>query len=241
MKRFNLFFIIIVLCLIGCGNVNKSDAEPMISKEIIEENEDVKKTEVEENDSSNNLNDKEIVSESFFFSPDIEVQNVIVSSTIPDLPDKMNLLITNIASYSNGNLYELRLDYSNEFSCRTYDGWDRRNLGYFYVEYNLIYRIKENEFNEIGTWSEEELKSKGTIVCQESSLEDKLGVEESGFHETIDVDGKICTYKSYYNNVETDFYEGFIWEKGQGLVNYYSGYGAQSFYLDIKLDDNDCE
>ena len=37
-----------------------------------------------------------------------------------------------------------------------------------------------------------------------------------------------------YTAVETDFFEGFIWEKGKGLVEYYSGYGAQSFYLDIK-------
>lgn len=184
-----------------------------------------------------NIEDTEMVSETFFFSPDTEVQKVVVSSTIPDLPDqKTDLLVTNLASYPNGKLYELRLDYSNEFSCEDWyePEWDRRHLGYFYVEGNTIYRIKEYEADEFNTCSEEALKSKGTIVCQESSVEDRLGAEEKGFHEIIDVDGNICTYKSYYNNVETDFFEGFIWEKGKGLVEYYSGYGAQSFYLDIK-------
>ena len=183
------------------------------------------------------IEDTEMVSETFFFSSDTEVQKVVVSSTIPDLPDqKTELLVTNLASYPNGNLYELRLNDSNEFSCGDWyePEWDRRHLGYFYVEGNTIYRINEYETDEINTWSEEELKSKGTIVCQESSVEDRLGAEEKGFHEIIDVDGNICTYKSYYNNVETDFFEGFIWEKGKGLVEYYSGYGAQSFYLDIK-------
>lgn len=218
MKRFNLLFIMIIsLCLISCGSVEKSDAGLAVSEGIIDEGK---------------------ASESFFFSSNTEKQKVIVTSTIPDLPDRMDLLVTNIASYPDGNLYELRLDYNNEFPCRSYDGWDRRDLGYFYVEENLIYRIKEDEADDIDTWSEEELKSKGTIVCQESPLEDKLGIDESGFHEAIDIDGNFCIYKSYYNNVETDFYESFTWEKGKGLVNYYSGYGAQSFHLDIRPDDN---
>lgn len=239
MKRFNLFFTItIVLCLISCGNPENLNTESTVSEEIIEEKKDVKKIEKEGRISSNDLNDKEIVAESFFFSPGIEEQRVNIVSTIPDLPNKMDLLINHIESYPKGDLYELRLDYEQEFSSKNYDGWDRRNLGYFYVEGNLIYRVKENEADEICTWSEEELKNSGTIVCQESPLEDKLGVEARGFHETIDIDGNSCIYKSYYNNVETDFYEGFIWEKGKGLVNYYSGYGAQSFYLEIDLDDN---
>lgn len=215
MKRFNLFLIMaILLCFIGCGNPEKLNTESTISEDII-------------------------AAESFFFSPGIEAQRVNIVSTIPDLPNKMDLLIIHIKSYPKGDLYELRLDYENEFSSRDYDGWDRRNLGYFYVEENLIYRVKENEADGICTWSEEELKNTGTIVCQESPLEDKLGEEARGFHETIDIDGNFCIYKSYYNNVETDFYEGFIWEKGKGLVNYYSGYGAQSFYLEINPDDKE--
>ncbi len=199
--------------------------------------------------------------ESYWFSSDQKVQRVHVEASISDdLPDEMNLLITHVAEYTNGNLYELCLDYDKEFSCREYDGWDRRRLGYFYVEGDSIYRVRviEKEFapafeqtgtsgrtdaitedEDITAWSEADFKSRGALVCQDSSMEDKLGKEETGFHETIEIDGDRSIYNDYYNRVETDFYECFTWEKGKGLVRYYSGYGAESLHLELTVTDDD--
>ena len=249
MKKFYLFLTIIAtsLCLVGCGDKEKSDAK---SSEHMQE------SNAESSDDTGRSD-----TESYWFSSGIEAQRVNIETLISDeVPNEMKLLVTHIASYSNGDLYELRLDYNEEFSCRSFDGWDRRHLGYFYVEEDCIYRVRviDEEFKsafdssdtvsrtdaiteneDITTWSEEDLKSKGTIVCQNTQMEDKLGKEEKGFHEVIEIDGNQSVYRSYYNRVETDFYEYFTWERGKGLVYYESGYGAASLQLKITLADDD--
>lgn len=51
--------------------------------------------------------------------------------------------------------------------------------------------------------------------------------EEKGWHEEIMVEGTVCTYRSYNDLTETGYYERFVWEKGKGLIEYKSGFGAE--------------
>lgn len=220
-----IVFILILLAgalsLISCGDIEKEDAE------------------------------------AYWFPSDMEVQRVNVETSISgEVPGEMGLLVTHVASYPDGNLYELRLDYNEEFTCRSYDGCDRRHLGYFYVEEDSVYRVRVidegfkasfdtsdtadgtaviTQNDDITTWSEQDLKSKGTIVCSNRDIDDRIEKEEQGFHEVIETDGNCSMYQSWYNRVETDFYERFTWERGKGLVYYESGYGAASFNLEITL------
>lgn len=240
MKKLFLFLGILLtsLCLVSCGAIDGDTDQPDIG-------------------ASENMDESD--TEAYWFPSDMEVQRVHIETSISDdLSDEMDLLITQIAGYTDGNLYELRLDYDKEFSCREFDGWDRRHLGYFYVEGNNIYRVRviEKEFTpafdeagmpartdaitedeDITAWSEEDFKTRGALVCQDSPMEDVLGKEEKGFHETIEIDGNRSMYNDYYNRAETDFYECFTWEKGKGLVRYYSGYGAASLQLELIVTD----
>lgn len=43
----------------------------------------------------------------------------------------------------------------------------------------------------------------------------------------LEVKGNERVYHSYNNQIETGFYESFIWEKNIGLISYESGYGAE--------------
>ena len=38
---------------------------------------------------------------------------------------------------------------------------------------------------------------------------------------------QVCTYRSYNDLTETGYYERFVWEKGKGLIEYKSGFGAE--------------
>lgn len=66
----------------------------------------------------------------------------------------------------------------------------------------------------------------------------KLGEDESGFHSYLEVKGDKREYHSYNNQVSTGYYESFIWEKGKGLINYRSGYGAESNSIELQLINN---
>ena len=109
---------------------------------------------------------------------------------------------------------------------RYFYGRDRFFLGYFYVSEDKIYRIDENKMEEVNIKNEEDFIARGTVVCQEMGKEDSLK-EEKGWHEEIMVEGTVCTYRSYNDLTETGYYERFVWEKGKGLIEYKSGFGAE--------------
>lgn len=132
----------------------------------------------------------------------------------------------------DGNLYELKLDYAEEIPE------DRGTIGYFYVQEDKIYKINAtedslNQFRESG-----ELPSDSVIVCQEEGYEDSLGELEKGDHQYLEVDGDKRVYHSYNNQVESGYYETFTWELGKGLINYRSGYGAESDSIELNIISN---
>ena len=183
--------------------------------------------------------EEECLSDNYFYANGTEVQRVNVKSTFThELPDEMDLVIKHMESYSEGDLYELYLDYEEEFPGRFDDGWDRLHLGYFYVCEDKIYRVKQTDDEDITTWDETDFCTKGSLVCCEEQVEDMLEEDEIGFHERIDVDGELRTYVSYENYGNTNFFEGFTWEKEKGLVSYRCGYGALSMYLEIYPSEN---
>lgn len=176
-----------------------------------------------------------------FFSEGLTTQRMNVNTSFEsELPDKMDLCINQVLEFQEGALYELRLDYENDFSGRVDENGDRLHLGYFYVENDRIFRIRETDADNIITCSAEELKEKGTLVCSPNSVVDK-SEGEKGFHERIETDADICTYFSYNDTIETGFFENITWERGKGLVKYESGYGAMRDYLGLSRSENTSE
>lgn len=128
----------------------------------------------------------------------------------------------------NGILYSIKILDEDKFY---YDdgeagqyGKKRLDLGYFYVQAEKIYLIRDVEIDSDIT--EKELIKYGKVVCQPEPKEDILDPEEKGRHESIGIIGDQCISGWYQNYIETDWWESFIWQKGLGLVEYKSGRGA---------------
>ena len=121
---------------------------------------------------------------------------------------------------NNENLYELVLDKIDSVPD------DRLSLGYFYVDGKTIYRLKTST-ERSGVITQEDILKNGDIVCNDKPIIDNQQDEGKGIHYKLDVyDGK-CESNYYNNQVETGYYETFVWELGKGLVEYSSGFGAE--------------
>ena len=150
-----------------------------------------------------------------------------------NMPEVAEVVINEIGRGENGVLYSAKINIDADFEERYSLGFDRFQLGYFYVMRDKIYLIKNQEV--VDTFQkEEELIKAGTVVCQE--IEKKDSIEgEKGWHEYITVSGDICEFHSYNDLVETGYYEGFAWERGKGLISYWSGFGAGRDSIDLEL------
>ncbi len=133
----------------------------------------------------------------------------------------LELSIAKVEAFAEGNLYQLQIKYDKELQGRW--GIDRRDLGLFLVMGDRIYKV---DATKEAPYTVEDIISTGTLVCSKENKEDTLGEEEKGGHEYIVADGNRVEYHGYNTLVETGYYECFIWEKGKGLVEYRSGYGA---------------
>lgn len=143
----------------------------------------------------------------------------------------LGLLVNHIMDFENAKLFELKVDYNEDFSVRYSIGWDRLFLGYFYVTDKTILFFRDPQILNDG---ENAILKYAAVVCQEEAMDDKLAQDEKGFHEYIEVDGDQIIYNGYNNLVETGFFERFVWKKGIGLESYVCGFGA---YKDaIQLD-----
>lgn len=180
----------------------------------------------------------------YFFPKDLHTAKYNIRSNLDMLETKheIELMIIPVESSESGTIYELRLDCDEEFRGRNYYGWDRCSLGYFYVQDDKIYYIGHLYIGQLYTGkeiasiiSEEGLMEKGVVVCQEEGLEDPLSEDEKGWHEYLLADGNRREYHGYNNLVETGYYENFIWEKGKGLVEYVSGWGAERDSINLSL------
>jgi hypothetical protein len=60
---------------------------------------------------------------------------------------------------------------------------------------------------------------------------------EPGWHHYVTVNGDIIESHSYDKQVESGYYETFIWEKGRGLIYYASGYGAERDSIELTIKD----
>lgn len=191
-----------------------------------------------------------------FFFPDgagtkqVEAKNTFFVDDEENLiPTESRLLVEELVNYPDGTLYAIKLDCKEEFSARydlssgdLYSGeslwngyWDRLHLGYYLVQGNTIYRVREQDsIDDIESWSEQEIIENAVIVCNESGVPDCLGKEEQGYHQGVNAAGALRNYYCYYyvkDGGGTYFFEGITWEKGKGMVKYYAGYGALRDFL----------
>ena len=155
--------------------------------------------------------------------------------------DRMNIevkmRITKVQSLGKGNLYELVIDIPD--SRGSYRG-EQRNLGLFYVQAEEIYFIRDSEAKEEYQTADEFISS-AILVCNENGKEDPLAEDEEGWHEGIRVEGDGRIYYCCNTLVTTGYFEHFKWEKGIGLVEYWSGYGAFADGIELYLEETSSE
>ena len=141
--------------------------------------------------------------------------------------------ITMIKEYEEGDLYKLAIEPIGTL------GEERLNI-YLYVTEDKIYRLWSytNQEDEIIEFynddkmlikylnTDEKLVENGEVVCQseEVSEETEPGVDYSILYTEDKVIYSRCDKRE---NGEPGFYEWFTWEKGVGLVDYGSGFGAE--------------
>ncbi len=188
-----------------------------------------------------NLYEKENIENHFFFGSEqrISYTSEFTFSSADYLPDKVVLAVTELLSFDNGVLYEMKIDYNIDFPGRIDYEWDRFHLGYFYVLNDKIYMLRgDHILDEIK--SEDYIVSNGELVCQNEELADP-NADVKGMHKYILVNGDRREYHSYNDLTETGFYETFIWQSDVGLVNYRSGYGAAKDGIVLLIDQENLE
>ena len=214
MKKALIIILTIGLTFTGCAKLNNTSN---ISKQY---------------DKVNNLKTPAQIS-SFFFKDNVSQLNYKGSFLFDDdLEKDVKMHISEVANLKYGKLYELKLDAIEGIPN------DRLNLGYFYVQKDKIYKIQPTEENLSKLKTSEELPNDSVIVCQNKEIKDTLSEDESGWHHYMELNGNKREYHSYNNKVETGYYESFIWEKNKGLINYRSGYGAESDSIELQLSND---
>lgn len=168
----------------------------------------------------------------FFINEGEQVYNARFSELSSNNEVEVKLLTEMVKEYENGILYEVKI--SSDKEVQDVYGTDRLNLGYFYVQSDKIYLIKD-ESVQGETMTEAELVGKGIIICQENEKKDLLLEDEKGWHEYILVDGDRREYHGYNTLVETGYYERFIWEAEKGLIEYKSGFGAENYDIQLSI------
>lgn len=82
---------------------------------------------------------------------------------------------------------------------------------------------------------EDKLPTGSNIVCQEKEIKDYLNHKQKGLHQYLLVKGNLREYHSYNNEVESGYFETYIWERHTGLKYYKSGYGAEKNLVELEL------
>lgn len=137
------------------------------------------------------------------------------------IEENINIHIKLIKEYPQGFLYQFELLGLENLKA------DRICMHFFVTE-DKIYRL-----NTLYDYSGEALSSdfimdNSEIVCQESETDNLK-------NSSITLNGAQITFSKTEtkNNGEVGFYEWFTWEKGKGMVEYGSGYGAERDVLYI--------
>lgn len=178
-------------------------------------------------DKTTEINDTTKVKNPFFFENNDLLLNYSAKISFDEVIESdIKLYVNEIATFKYGKLYELKIDPVNGIP------YDRVCLGCFYVQEDKIYKIEGN-LNKLG--SNDEILNDSEIVCQNKRMEDALNKDEPGWHHYIEVSGDKIEYHAYDNQISTGYYESYVWEKGQGLIYYKSGYGAESESIELRL------
>ena len=133
-----------------------------------------------------------------------------------------------VINLNNGKIYSIKIITDSDIPN------ERKSLGYFYVTKEKIYKINL-DVNIIEKAKNDEIILKNSsVVYQKQSKNDKLGKKVKGFHENIVINKNKVIYNSYNNEVETGYYESFIWDNEGKLKEYKSGYGAERDSIELK-------
>jgi hypothetical protein len=178
-----------------------------------------------------------------FYSADIQYIDVDTVTTING-----ELELQWLKEYNNGNLYKLMVEPDGNII--DYLG-NERLIIYFYVTADKIYRLwsyvvqdgkliefYNNDILLIETLNtDEKLIENGELVCCTEDKTDESELSEVGKHVTIVQQGEQITYNrvDIGESGNREFYETFVWVKGNGLVEYKSGYRMEA---DILYIDN---
>lgn len=177
------------------------------------------------------VNTNEAIKNPFFFQDNVLKVKYKARFTFPSkeiFPNEIDLLIIKVLNFENGTLYKLKINCNEDFGNQTYyDFSDRFNLGYFYVQKDKILLIKDSALDIDELKTEADILNKYKVVCQDEELKDKFKKNQKAWHEYILVDDNKREYYGYNNQIETGYYEKFVWEYGKGLVEYKSGFGAE--------------
>lgn len=95
------------------------------------------------------------------------------------------------------------------------------------LNYKGTFSFNDITENISGLINSNKLLEDNAIVCQDIDIKDSIEEGALGWHHYLEVKGNERVYHSYNNQIETGFYESFIWEKNIGLISYESGYGAE--------------
>ena len=173
------------------------------------------------------------VKNQFFFPADqssagyqVEFEDV---ETIELISKEADLYIEKINQLEDGAIYHLYFDGETNIPL------NNLNLGNFYVMKDKIYKLNCSDEDIEKIKSSSDIPSGSSIVCNEQEVKDPLSENERGWHESIDVDDETRSYHGYSTQTETGYYESFVWEKGVGLIEYRSGYGAGREFFEMKL------
>ena len=229
MKRIAIVLpVLVLLVLAGCGEngvVTYNDKDEVKKSiegiEISQENfpddtlRDYVADEFDENDDG-------------FLSDNEYVYNVdcFLEEDISEVP----LKVLEVASYKNGNVYNIRIDYDD---CEGRYFWgvtDRFNLGVFYVTDENIYWISDAE--DVPT--EEEFRSNGFVIYSNEDSEQNIDGEKI----TIENSDDTCRCVISNTLTESGFYSIFEWSKDRELTYYSSGYGAGGDLIELELEKN---
>lgn len=237
-KSIIVFLVIMVLAVVGCNNeqtVNskENDHEVEIIKDVKETQvvEEARKSEetekVQEVEELNEVEEiektQEIRKNPYFFNETydaIECEGEFLYEVDRER-EKVTVRIDKIKELQKGTLYELRIENCTKIR----DG--RFSLGYFYVEADRIYELGGGK-EEMERFIEDNILPERTdISCQEQPLDDPLLEDEKGWHHYLTIDGDQIQSHSYNSLVDTGYYETITWQRGRGIVEYRSGYGAE--------------
>lgn len=199
-------------------------------------------------------NQKSAVNPYFFNSDDtrVEYEGFFYPLSYNEIEQNINLNITKIQSFKNGDLFTLELDQLDVTDPLDEISWGQRYLGYFYVTEDIIYRMAEpnllREQQKAGfsdeltqkvirliEENERDFLAQCVIVCNENGTENI--VDENENHQFVEVDGERRIFHIYNDYVGgTREYQEIVWEKGKGITYYKHGSGSMRMHVEFGID-----